>query len=366
MPRKRDPKRDQAFEIWKDSNGQINPVEIARQLGISDGTVRGWKAKDEWDKRLVCIAEEAERSDGNTERDDLENAGEYREQDELFVDAVRIVVELQQASTSLLQRRMRIGYTRSARLIDEMEKRGYVGPYQGDKPREVLIKEFDHVRNTERNVPKKEAERSENMERSKLNTEREKPSPKPEREIDLTEKRRLFVLEYLRDFNATRAAIAVGYSKKTAYSIGWEILRKPEIQEEIQRYKEIVTGELGLEVQRVIAELMKIAFADISDVMEFGLHDIPLRDDEGKVLLNENGEPITEKFNYVALKNADEIDSTVISEVKKTREGVSVKLHDKMRALEKLERYLPYMTEEEKLKLDKMRADIKATEMKVF
>ncbi|MRH42657.1 cell division protein FtsK [Aquibacillus halophilus] len=59
--------------------------------------------------------------------------------DELFDDAVQLITEMQTASVSMLQRRFRIGYTRAARLIDAMEARGIVGPYEGSKPRTVLI-----------------------------------------------------------------------------------------------------------------------------------------------------------------------------------------------------------------------------------
>ncbi|REK76567.1 DNA translocase FtsK [Paenibacillus paeoniae] len=59
--------------------------------------------------------------------------------DELYDQAVQIVVEAKQASVSLLQRRMRVGYTRAARMIDQMEARSVVGPYEGSKPREVLM-----------------------------------------------------------------------------------------------------------------------------------------------------------------------------------------------------------------------------------
>ncbi|MEH7118456.1 DNA translocase FtsK [Neobacillus vireti] len=58
--------------------------------------------------------------------------------DELYNEAVDLIVEMQTASVSMLQRRFRIGYTRAARLIDEMEARGVVGPYEGSKPRAVL------------------------------------------------------------------------------------------------------------------------------------------------------------------------------------------------------------------------------------
>ncbi|WP_420819446.1 DNA translocase FtsK [Paenibacillus thalictri] len=60
-------------------------------------------------------------------------------EDELYDQAVQIILESKQASVSLLQRRMRVGYTRAARLIDSMEAKGIVGPYEGSKPREVLI-----------------------------------------------------------------------------------------------------------------------------------------------------------------------------------------------------------------------------------
>ncbi len=59
--------------------------------------------------------------------------------DELFEDALELVVEAQQASISMLQRKLRIGYNRAARLIDDMEQKGFVGSYEGSKPRQVLI-----------------------------------------------------------------------------------------------------------------------------------------------------------------------------------------------------------------------------------
>lgn len=60
-------------------------------------------------------------------------------EDELYNEAVELILEMQTASVSMLQRRFRIGYTRAARLIDEMELRGVVGPYEGSKPRAVLM-----------------------------------------------------------------------------------------------------------------------------------------------------------------------------------------------------------------------------------
>ena len=61
------------------------------------------------------------------------------DEDPMLNDAIKVVVENGQASTSLLQRKLKLGYARAARIVDEMEQRGVVGPYEGSKPRRVLI-----------------------------------------------------------------------------------------------------------------------------------------------------------------------------------------------------------------------------------
>ncbi|MBN1299160.1 MAG: DNA translocase FtsK [Actinobacteria bacterium] len=61
------------------------------------------------------------------------------EDDELLYDALRVVVEIGHASASLLQRKLRLGYSRAARIIDQLEEKGFVGNYDGSKPREVLV-----------------------------------------------------------------------------------------------------------------------------------------------------------------------------------------------------------------------------------
>lgn len=66
-------------------------------------------------------------------------------QDDMFTDAVRVVVDTGKASASLLQRRLRVGYSRAARLMEEMEERGIVGPADGARPRDVLVSSLDEV-----------------------------------------------------------------------------------------------------------------------------------------------------------------------------------------------------------------------------
>ena len=59
--------------------------------------------------------------------------------DEMLPAAVDVILETGQASVSMLQRRLKLGYARAARIVDEMEEKGIVGPFQGSKPRAILI-----------------------------------------------------------------------------------------------------------------------------------------------------------------------------------------------------------------------------------
>lgn len=62
-----------------------------------------------------------------------------READEMIPKAIEVVVDAQMASTTLLQRKLKLGYARAARIVDNLEERGIIGPYEGSKPRKVLI-----------------------------------------------------------------------------------------------------------------------------------------------------------------------------------------------------------------------------------
>jgi S-DNA-T family DNA segregation ATPase FtsK/SpoIIIE len=81
---------------------------------------------------------------------DLENINEDID-DELYEEAKDMVIKAGKASASLLQRRLRIGYARAARLLDIMEERGLVGPVDGAKPREVYVKTEERTGNFENN-----------------------------------------------------------------------------------------------------------------------------------------------------------------------------------------------------------------------
>ncbi|MFW6237941.1 MAG: DNA translocase FtsK [Halanaerobiales bacterium] len=96
-------------------------------------------------KKVVKFTKEQKEAEFEVELDDMKEVNITKtdsEKDELYEEAVKLVVEYR-ASISMLQRRLHIGHSRAARLIDTMEEEGIVGPYAGSKPREVLISESE-------------------------------------------------------------------------------------------------------------------------------------------------------------------------------------------------------------------------------
>ncbi len=86
-----------------------------------------------------------EFEDGISKLQEKKSFGKGNDKDELFDDAVRLIMEAGQASVSMLQRRMRLSYTRAARMIDSMEEEALIGPYCGSKPREILVDREEYL-----------------------------------------------------------------------------------------------------------------------------------------------------------------------------------------------------------------------------
>ncbi|WP_053226810.1 FtsK/SpoIIIE family DNA translocase [Solirubrobacter soli] len=99
-----------------------------------------WRLQGEPELRedLLEEVEEEEAVSGDGPPDEFDP-----DEDPLLADAIRLVAEMQTASTSMLQRRLRLGYTRAGRLIDMLERRGVISGYEGSKPRQVLVTEAD-------------------------------------------------------------------------------------------------------------------------------------------------------------------------------------------------------------------------------
>jgi S-DNA-T family DNA segregation ATPase FtsK/SpoIIIE len=110
-----------------------------------NGVVEFWKAQAKPDYDHAFLAAPP-GEDADTETED----GVSADQDPMYEEAMRVVLEMGKASTSTLQRRLRLGYGRAARILDMMYRDGIIGPPDGSKPREVLkrpdwLREVDHV-----------------------------------------------------------------------------------------------------------------------------------------------------------------------------------------------------------------------------
>ncbi|MDN3426178.1 DNA translocase FtsK [Microbacterium sp. APC 3898] len=110
--------------------GQSKPVRVQGAF-LSDSEV----------EKIVDFAIEQQKAQYQEDMipSEIDETKIDEETDEIYDDAVQLVTEMQTASVSMLQRRFRVGYSRAARIIDQMEQRGVVGPYEGSKPRTVLV-----------------------------------------------------------------------------------------------------------------------------------------------------------------------------------------------------------------------------------
>lgn len=146
---------------------------------------------------------------------------------------------------------------------------------------------------------------------------------------NLTEQQKMFCLFYLQHFNATKAyQQAYQCEYKTANASGSRLLVNTSIKEELHRLKAELQQDLFVSVQDLIKEYVKQSFTDMTDFTEFGQELVEFEDGQER--------PVS----FVRLKSSNEVDGTLIQEVKKGKDGVSVKLYDKQKAMSELMKYL--------------------------
>ncbi|WP_282804566.1 terminase small subunit [Clostridium tetani] len=169
---------------------------------------------------------------------------------------------------------------------------------------------------------------------------------------ELTDKQRLFCIYYIKYFNATKAyKKAYGCDYITANTNGPRLLVNACIKKEIHRLKEGRLNRAMLEPEDIFQKFMDIAFADISDYVTFGRKEIEVDRDE-------DNNPVMIEVNYVDFKNSNEVDGTLISEVSQGKNGVSVKLQDKMKAMKWLADHMDLATEEQKARIEVLKSKI--------
>lgn len=158
---------------------------------------------------------------------------------------------------------------------------------------------------------------------------------------ELTDLESAFCMYYVMSFNGSAAVIRAGYNTKYPNRIAYTLLQKPKIKAEIKRLKEIRNIEMLATAEDVVNRYMRIAFADITDFVEFGRATAtvmgafgPIYEGKGK-----GKKPLTKEINEVRFRESECVDGSILSEVKQGRDGASVKLSDRMKALDWLSKY---------------------------
>lgn len=172
----------------------------------------------------------------------------------------------------------------------------------------------------------------ENSERSKYGKKKKDKEPKEVISTNpaLNEKQQIFCTYYVKCFNATKAYMkAYGCDRYSAGKSGHNLLKKPEIREEIEKLKQTKLSRELLTADDIFQKYIDIAFADIMDCIDV-------------------------VKGVAVLKPADQIDGTVISEIRFGKD-TSVRLADRMRALQWLTDHVDLMTEEQKIKIEMLK-----------
>ena len=183
----------------------------------------------------------------------------------------------------------------------------------------------------------------------------------------LSAKQIKFCHEYMVDLNATQAAIRAGYSEKTAKVIGSQNLTKVDIQKKISELQLKIQEKTDITAEMVVRELAKIGFANIDDFVTVVEHEmqVPVFGDDP----DEAFEPETSIQKIVDIKATSEISKdkiSAIASIKQGREGIEVKLHDKVKSLELLGRHLGIFEKDNKQKEVSVNVNLTKDEIKAY
>lgn len=194
----------------------------------------------------------------------------------------------------------------------------------------------------------------------KVCTQKSKGAPKKEAPIDdgtkatlqnddLTPEQQMFCIYYSRTFNAAQSyQKAYGCAYESAMVLGSKLLRNVKVRAEIERLKEIKRQQIVAGADDIVELQMRIAFADIGNYVSFGQKEVTdIETDE------------TYMVSVVDLKESKNTDTQLIQEVKRGKDGVSVKLADKQKAIDWLSKYfLVHPDDKYKAEFDKKRAEV--------
>ena len=173
----------------------------------------------------------------------------------------------------------------------------------------------------------------------------------------LTDKQRLFCIYYVRCFNAAKAyQKAYGVSYATAKSAGYRMLTNVRVKEEIMNLKSDRMNRELLTADDIFQKYIDIAFADMNDYLEWREEDVPVIT-AFALLKDEKGNVITRKTNVLHFKDSIDVDGTIVSEVTMGNKP-TVKLADRLKALNWLADHMDLATEKQKAEIELLRTRI--------
>lgn len=173
----------------------------------------------------------------------------------------------------------------------------------------------------------------------------------------LTDKQRLFCIYYVRCFNAAKAyQKAYGVSYATAKSAGYRMLTNVRVKEKIMNLKSDRMNRELLTADDIFQKYIDIAFADMNDYLEWREEDVPVITAFG-LLKDEKGNVITRKTNVLHFKDSNDVDGTIVSEVTMGNKP-TVKLADRLKALNWLADHMDLATEKQKAEIELLRTRI--------
>lgn len=172
---------------------------------------------------------------------------------------------------------------------------------------------------------------------------------------ELDEEHQLFCIYYLKYHNKVKAYQKVKpntpYNSACVMASRWS--KQPAVIEEINRLKKELYEDALLDPQDIVQKYIDIAFADLNDYLEYGREEVPViikNPDTGE------DEVLKQTVNMVKFKESAFADGTILSEVKQGRNGASIKLADRMKALDWLSKHMNLATEEQRAKIDLIKA----------
>lgn len=194
---------------------------------------------------------------------------------------------------------------------------------------------------------------------------------------DLTPEQQMFCIYYSRTFNAAQSyQKAYGCSYESAMCAGSRLLGNVKVREEVERLKEMKRQQIVAGSEDIVELQMRIAFSDIGDFLSFGQESVPVMAMYGPVQVQneETGkkETLMKDINVVRLFGSESVDTQLLQEVKQGKDGVSVKLADKQKAIDWLTKYFlmhpesKYRAEYERKKAEKEGGESKEFESDGF